>query len=170
MCLYSRQILPRRATKDIVVYKEMIHIQHSDMYKSPFLNYIVTLKYFGDIKFAEGKKSIIRHDINPISFSDIRTQIGSGYFHCHRIIPLLKGMDRYGKYYLNNIPCAVKYSTQWRVIECTIPKGSLYWIGVRNDICSDKLIFNKVLSEKEINQILYNNEKALTNCMLSTTK
>lgn len=166
MCLYSRQILPRRATKDIIVYKEMVHIQRSNMYKTPFLDYKITLENFGHIKLAEGKKSITRYDV-ALRF---RTEIGSGYFHCFRKFPLIPGIGRYGKYYINNIPYRIKYSTQWRVIECIIPKGNLYWIGIHNDICSDKLIFNKVLSEEEINQIIYNNEKALTNRMLIPTR
>lgn len=150
MCLYSKQILPRRATKDIVVYKEVMYVDNlKKVYKTPFAGYYILLSEFGNIKSAIGTISILR---STIPTQKIHTKIGSGYFHCHRCMPLLKGKSRYGAYSTDD--GRIKYNTQWRIVECTIPKGSLYWIGVDYDICSDKLIFNKVLSEEEINQIL----------------
>lgn len=169
MCLYSKQILPRRATKDITVYKEMIK-GCTNKYVSPWRIYPVQHDEIGKILIADGNKKPYR--FIPSLEGKIHSVIERGYFHSFAGIPFslkedymnfhilmcnIKLIGRRGHCYTwlydDN---SFKYTDRYCIVECTIPKGSLYWIGIDGDICSDKLIFNKTVSEEEITQILIN--------------
>lgn len=183
MCLYSKQILPRRATKDITVYKEMMK-GGTNKYISPCRIYPVQQDEIGKILIANGNKKP-HYVIEELGIKGtVCSIIEGGYFHSFVSIPfsLIGIPSSLTEEYLNwhILRCNIKligprehcykwsynndsfiYTGKYRIVECTIPKGSLYWIGIDGDICSDKLIFNKTVSEEEITHMLINQRQQL---------
>lgn len=158
MCLYSKQILPRRAKKDIIVYKQLIDDIRLDM-MTPFQEFKIKPEDFGKVLETTGCKYI-----RPVhSFNQSRFAISIGYFHCFKTFPMkLIGTRVCGSSYLfggwifkepNQL-----LSNSYILVECTIPKGSQYWVGINNTICSDKLILNRILSATELYELARNNK------------
>lgn len=136
MCLYSKQILPRRATKDITVYKVVCKLLNC-VYQTPFKGFLIHENHFGKVITDEKPKHIVREDIF-IRRPSLRrlgtgvTMVESGYFHACQTPE-----DAYNFCLRNLLYKAL-------ILKCTIPKGALYWKGTSGDICSNKIIFNSV--------------------------
>lgn len=158
MCLYSKQILPRRAKKDIIVYKQLIDDIRLGM-MTPFQEFKIKPEDFGKVLETTGYKCI-----RPIhSFDQSRFAISIGYFHCFKTFPMkLIGTRVRGSSYLFDGWTFKKpnhlLSHSYVLVECIIPKGSQYWVGINNDICSDKLILNRILSSTELYELACNNK------------
>ncbi len=137
MCLYSRQILPRRATKDIVCYKVMyknvdVH-SHVISYHTPFQKFIIPVTSLGKVYKAEGNyKKYYYNMAYDVAFGHIGrkwrriTHVDEGYFHAFAKCD----------YAISN--CGHSRC----VVRCVIPKDALYWIGI-DDICATEMIFEK---------------------------
>ena len=128
MCLYSKQILPRRATKDITVYKVVCKVTDF-LYSTPFKGFLIHESHFGKVITDNKPKYIIKRAI----FKGLHVIIvESGYFHA------CQTPENAYNFYLKNLMFRAL------ILKCTIPKGALYWKGILGDICSDKIIFNGV--------------------------
>lgn len=129
MCLYSNQILPRRATKDIVCYKRMTKLSPG-LYITPYYYFRVHRDDFSLELDPRGKPIRIRSKSQNESFHTI---VCGGYFHTY-------GSCDYALQMKLPINSEV-------IIKCIIPKGSLYWKGIANgnsisyELASDRIIF-----------------------------
>lgn len=135
MCLSSKQILPRRATKDIVCYKLFkkktrrkkktgkITVRYQSLFQSKHfygsnaLNIVLNAKVVGHDKpyWAPGVKL---------------TRVQSGYFHAYQTAQ-------------NDL---ILLHTSWTsvvLLKCIIPKGALYYKGINDDICANQMIFTE---------------------------
>lgn len=134
MCLYSRQILPRRATKDIVCYKlfkkktrrKKKNGRIAIRYQSPFqCDHFYGSNMLNTVLHA---KTTIRHNKPYWNQTSKTTRVESGYFHAYQTAR---------NYYTLLI-------TAWKnivLLKCIIPKGALYYKGVNGDICANQMIF-----------------------------
>lgn len=164
MCLYSKQILPRRAKKDIIVYKQLIDNILLGM-MTPFQSFKIKPEDFGKVLETTGYKCVQPvHSSNQFySFNQSRFAISIGYFHCFKTFPMkLIKTTVCGHPYLFN-GWSFKEPNQllsksYILVECTIPKGSQYWVGINDTICSDKLILNRILSATELYEMARNNK------------
>lgn len=142
-------------------------------YVSPWQCYPVLHDEIGKILIANGDKKPhypinVEHQLFCLR-ENVHSIIEGGYFHSFVGIPF--GLE---KLYTDHrtLMCSTRligagykwsynndsfiYTGKYRIVECTIPKNSLYWTGISGDICSDKLIFNRTLSEEEITKMLIN--------------
>lgn len=139
MCLEKKSLIPRIATKDIIVYKILIpennklltpfyknEIEIGKTYKGIFDKYNIIIKN----KRYTFHNSIICFLIS-LFFSKI---IDSGYIHS------------YSNYYLSFNAINWFYGNYYyRIAKCIIPKGTLYFIGKHDDIASRKLKYIKII-------------------------
>lgn len=166
MCLYSEQILPRRAKKDIIVYKELIDDIISGII-TPYQRFKIKPEDFGKVLETTGYKCVkpIFQGLGP------RFAISTGYFHCYKTFPIEITETTSNRELVMGIRHHVLLAGRWRctnqhrlfnrfyvLAECTIPKGSQYWVGIDSTICSDKLILNRILSATELYELARNNK------------
>lgn len=125
MCLYTKQIAPKVAEKDIVVYK--------------VLDYNMGSPYYGLLYHLNRK---ITSDLN---IYDSRWHLGTqlltveeGLHSCTKRIAAYL-IQRYLNIYYK------KSGITYSVYKAIIPKGSKYYIGLNNDIASDALIVKRKL-------------------------
>lgn len=135
MCLLSKQILPRRATKDIVCYKLFkkktkkkkktgevtvryeSRFRNNHVYGPNALNIVLQAKTIGPnvpLWIPETKHTMVR----------------TGYFHAYQTAQ-------------NDL---ISLHTSWAgvvLLKCIIPKGALYYKGINGDICANQMIFEK---------------------------
>lgn len=123
MCLYSKQILPRRATKDIVCYKRMIEVTPT-IYLTPYHQFRVYRENFNHVLHPKGKPTTLYHN-------GWHTVIRGGYFHAY-----------------TNYKYAIQMLYDGEIImKCIIPKGALYWksaadkSSMAHEFASDRMIF-----------------------------
>ena len=166
MCLYSEQILPRRAKKDIIVYKELIDdILLGIM--TPYQKFKIKPEDFGKVLETTGYKCVkpTFQGLGP------RFAISRGYFHCYKTFPIEIAEATSNRELVLGIRYHNLLSGRWSfrkpnqllnrlyiLVECTIPKGSQYWVGINGTICSDKLILNRILSATELYELARNNK------------
>lgn len=126
MCLYTKQILPKVAKKDIVVYKVLDHNMFSPYYG---LSYLLNRKITSKLMRYD-------HVWNPST----------------QIFIVEEGLHAYTKrrvayvkqHYLNKVD-GEDFLTTYSVYKAIIPKGSKYYIGLNGDIASDALIIKRKL-------------------------
>lgn len=124
MCLYTEQIKPKVAEKDIVVYKVLNHNMLSPYYGLSYpLNRKITSKLL-----------CYDHEWSP------RTPIFNIEEGLHAYT---KRRVAYARQHDLNI--LTKESVVYSVYKAIIPKGSKYYIGLDNDIASDALIVKRKL-------------------------
>lgn len=124
MCLCKKSRIPRIAIKDIVVYKIVVPTKNTlNGYKTPYRNCIVYMNnlYHGKFDYQD-----------TLFTSFIRSNIESGYIHSYISLESL-----YNYTHFPNM-CIAK---------CIIPKGTLYWIGDKEDIASRKLKYLDIIVE-----------------------
>lgn len=125
MCLYTKQICPLRARKDIVCYKKFYVWNFS----------IQTLfQFYPIVKPKENHPTLMDDTDIPLGFyrSDhcirgSKYKIFGGMIHAYKTKPklvskLTSNCSRIGLY------------------KCIIPKGTLYYVGIDNDICAKKML------------------------------
>lgn len=122
MCLITKQILPIRARKDIVVYKVLeVHRSHvyGKTFRTPYRWTPVTLH---TTLYARGnvyKKRI------P-SLESLKYEVGRGYIHCYTSMRALRKYNIYGG------------STT--AVKCIIRKGTLYYKSYDDiEICATQV-------------------------------
>lgn len=154
MYLYSKRPLPIRAKKDIKCYKQLV-IEGSDI-KTPYIGHLVEKAKW---RFNDQSRVFELEDLSlgshvlkpkfsfiPYIFSikcnkyDSTYEISKGFIHSY---PSSKYLNiRSWKNIMSKIGTHPTIFTI--TLECTIPKGTLYYIG-RNDYASRKLIVDKIL-------------------------
>lgn len=140
MCLYTKQICPLRARKDIVCYKRLSVVPKiinstfdrdlgitkyakqngkRPKYYTPYRGYLID-----DIPTK--LKTSDKTDLRKIKCSEVCGHvIGGGMFHA----------------YTKRIP----WASNSVVVKCIIPKGTLYFKGIDNDICAKTLILQEII-------------------------
>ena len=141
MCLYTRQILPIRAKKDITCYKALRPVSfynadstigHAARFETPFTKTPVNVpgtlipgRCF--LRFPLYQNSYSRH----FYFGHLRTYtVDKGFIHA----------------YTGQRKAAESLGFPFVVAECTIPKGTLYFISHdKEEICAKQLILNYIV-------------------------
>lgn len=127
MCLYSKNRLPRIAWKPIKVYK-LVQFENGIYFT---LFYYYKLKHKNLVSIFNTLLSIIFNIKKPRyrGYSDLY-EVNNGFFHSFytkRVVDKINNLkSRYPE---------INYT----LIECTIPKFSLYYKGELGDICSNRL-------------------------------
>lgn len=139
MCLLTKQILPCRARKDIVVYKVLedmsffdSHLQIVRCFKTPYQRTKVRLN---DYLIAEGetKTPNFHHSRYFNELIGYRRKIEGGYIHCYTNFTRAKTV----RFYLDD----------GVVVECIIPKGTLYFKSYDgSEICAEKVYVKRVVA------------------------
>lgn len=124
MCLAKLSMMPRIAKRDIVVYK-IAEYEYGTLF-SPFQYNVVKI---GKTQEAEGLNK------RELFLSLFKTYIDEGYIHAYRHLNTAR---RYAYVYTST-------HVKMKVIECIIPKGTLYFIGTGNEIASRKLSYVRIL-------------------------
>lgn len=137
------------ANKDITVYKRLRAVKWKNQYKEGIIftapirkmryhlgyhYYQTNPKFVGSL--LPRYKCKIRKDFTTPPEININKKISLSYIideglHAHPNLDSAKKFKSYKEY----------------IIECTIPKGSTYYLGTNNDIVTDNLILNKVIVE-----------------------
>lgn len=146
MCLFTNKKECDIAKEDIICYKVLrSHIKffkdESKLY-SPIRNY-----YYCDKENIIGNKLVCPEFSNNVSF-----YVPYYCYSVDRGIHGFKDKDSALVFIDNlfNITCNIYYT--YYLYECIIPKGSKYYEGINNDICSEKMIVNKLLLCKVSNK------------------
>lgn len=128
MCLLSKNRLPRIAWKPIKVYK-IVYFENSTYY-TPY--YYYKLKHKNLINVSNTLLNIIFNikRLKYYEYSDCY-KVNNGFFHSF--------YDKIEALYKRKCIAYRDWTKDYTVIECTIPKFSLYYIGVKGDICSNRL-------------------------------
>lgn len=122
MCLIKKSYIPRIALKDKTVYKIVIPDWNGDCY---------TPCQFAHVKLGKTYKGIFRYGQTLLK-SFFKKEINSGFIHA------FTNYDRDEHYKFS-------YSKRFRIAECVIPKGTLYYEGKTSDIASRKLKYLRIL-------------------------
>ena len=142
MCLQSKWIFPRKATKDIVCYKILIKNENGYL-KTPYQHFPIGTIEKLPISIEGGKRKSIKCNIknmkyfykytNNIVYS-IMTELKckeAGYIHAFTNLHHAKWFIKFGKPFHGN------YIT----VKCIIPKGTSYHIAFDGiEICARKMI------------------------------
>lgn len=152
MCLYTKQILPIRARKDITCYKAVIVLKRHDvkLFTSPF--------YWGHLCLGEPyvavpKERLFSRQFSQILYDGIR-RVEEGYIHC------------YIDYELAKECCASRSTAYGRpttcILECIIPKGTLYFKSDDGlEVCAKEILPQDWLMTYERGSVAERNIKVL---------
>lgn len=132
MCLYTKQICPIKARKDITVYKIFHHDLYRDCFYTPFYRTYAKIE------------SILRAKGKMIFFTTVEKErtrcVFGGFIHCYTNLKYTHSMVQMG--YCRNT-C---YNTV--IAECTIPKGTLYFKSDDGkEICAQQVYVKQIVSE-----------------------
>lgn len=128
MCLYTKQICPLRARKDIVCYKRfelLSALKIFNVMKTPVQGTIVHIPKTGEPTVMVACPDCIEklRTIDPIRDRDnARFRIYGGMIHAFTKL----------EYCSSPWPLAI--------FKCIIPKGTLYYKGTLGDICAKKML------------------------------
>ena len=125
MCLYTKQICPLRARKDIVCYKKF-HVWNISL-QTYYRLYIIA-------KPTENHPTLMDDTDAPLCIQKyesfirrgVKYQICRGMIHAYKTKPVFHSSE-FG------YPSMGLY-------KCIIPKGTLYYVGTDNDICAKKML------------------------------
>lgn len=128
MCLYSKNRFPRIAWKPIKVYK-IVNFEDGDYY-TPYYHY--KLKHKNLINILNTLLNVILK-IKKVYYWDYpdSCEVNGGFFHSFHSKAIA----------INKINSSEFYNPliNHTLIECIIPKFSLYYKGEFGDICSNRL-------------------------------
>lgn len=137
MCLQTTWKLPKEAKKDIIVYKCFSNnLWNSHKIVSPFNNfeyitdkvYKTTMKETNDDSYFDDEAGIAKKEYEKINGT--LKNIGEGFHSAKTLERLID--DTY----------------TYRIFECIIPKGSLYYEGLTDLLASNQIIVkNEILPE-----------------------
>lgn len=132
MCLYTKQICPLRARKDIVCYKVVVH--SGRMFITPHQNYVIGDDLPRKIQICD-QKTI--EAVKPPSWSGYRYQVFGGMFHAYAKLDCA-------------IASLIVAEPHLVIIKCIIPKGTLYYKGIiKGDICARTLILQEICGNQD---------------------
>lgn len=129
MCLTTKQKWPKIAWKPITTYKVVYGC--GDFYRTIYQRAKIQIGK----TYRESVSNILQHRQHSIWIND-----GKRYYDFYEGLHSVTEKDRakaIAEYY------NVLYLTE--VVECKIPRFSLYWIGDDSDIVSNKLKYVKIL-------------------------
>ena len=133
MCLFTKQICPLRARKDIVCYKEVVHNGH--LFITPFQNYVIKDDLPRKIQICSQKE--IEAVKLPSTEYPAKYRVFGGMFHAYA---------KLGRA-LVSLMTAKPHSV---IIKCIIPKGTLYYKSVYGgDICARTLILQEICGNQD---------------------
>lgn len=135
MCLYTRQIMPIKARRDITCFKIVLALRRpDDFFITPFMHMHVTI---GEICCAVGPLLP-----KPVRFLSISRPTGvpslycveDGYIHVFTNEEQARGYCK-----LTSVRCT---NFQCYVVKCTIPKDTLYFVSAHRDyeICARNIM------------------------------
>ena len=125
MCLYTKQICPLRARKDIVCYKKF-HVWNFFLKTYYKLQKITKPKENHPTLMDDTNTPLVIYKLHDLS-DVVRYQIFGGMIHAYKTKP---------EYICTN---AFTYPRiGW--YKCIIPKGTLYYVGTNNDICAKQML------------------------------
>ena len=142
MCLQSKWIFPRKATKDIVCYKVLIK-NENEYLKTPYQHFPIGTIEELPITVEGGKRKSIKCNIknmkyyykysNNIVYS-IMAELKckeAGYIHAFTNLHDAEWVPKFSKPSYGN----------YTIVECIIPKGTSYHIAFDGmEICARKMI------------------------------
>lgn len=133
MCLYTNQICPLRAHKDIVCYKVVVH--SGRLFITPHQNYVIGDDLPRKIQICDQKTiEIIK---SPFWQRSYRHMVFGGMFHAYAKLD----------HATTSFTAATPHSV---IIKCIIPKGTLYYKGVRGiEICARTLILQEICGNQD---------------------
>lgn len=111
MCLLTKQLLPRRATKPITVYK-LVYKEHG-MYFTPFMH-----KSIGVYGYIQATGPLTGSPVHDASMTHRMTKVESGYIHAYRHLENAKSWCRF----YDESP-----TRNYKIMECIIEPGTLYY-------------------------------------------
>jgi hypothetical protein len=128
MCLYSTSVTPLIAEEDITVYKLLYNKEGTLLLYAPFYGF----KYTPNKLYINNDTPDIEKydDDETVAFHHIRRKIGKGFFHAYINRDIAKRQLYRDYKHINTI------------LKATIPKGSKYFLGIDDDICSNQIIIN----------------------------
>lgn len=129
MCLTTKQKWPKIAWKPITVYK--VVVKWRDCYKTVYQGASI---HIGKT-YRESVNNMLQNRQCSLDIDECKKYYNF-YEGLHSVIEKDTAQpiaDYFG----------VLYYTE--IVECTIPRFSLYWVGVDNDIVSNKLKYVKIL-------------------------
>lgn len=133
MCLYSTRDKPQIADKDIPCYKVLLY--KNEQYYTPFIDYRVQFEQ----KMVDDTEEIV-----PKAVFDY-FEVEHGYFHTCGTLGAVRNILMQLKV---NSSRSRKPLPKLRIFKATIPKGSAYYEGVREDYCSKELIIHNEIVDK----------------------
>ena len=128
MCLTTKQKWPKIAWKPITVYK--VIYGYPNNYRTLYQRMPIDI---GET-YRESVYNILKNRKYLLMIEE------KGYYEFNEGLHSVK--DRITALAIANY-YEVLYPVQ--IVECTIPRFSLYWIGIDNDIVSNKLKYMKIL-------------------------
>ena len=128
MCLTTKQKWPKIAWKPITVYK--VIYGYPNNYRTLYQRMPIDI---GET-YRESVYNILKNRKYLLKIEE------KGYYEFNEGLHSVK--DRITALAIANY-YEVLYPVQ--IVECTIPRFSLYWIGIDNDIVSNKLKYMKIL-------------------------
>ena len=124
MCLLTKQKWPKIAWKPITTYK----VVYSLGYYPVFLTLFQCVPILIGETYKETLRNIFRsREKGPVNYA------------------MYKGLHSNTRKYQSEIIAYYYENYNTKVVECIIPRFSLYWIGNNNDIVSNKLKYAKTL-------------------------
>lgn len=137
MCLKVKFPFPKKAKKDIKVYKVLMHNERKDIFYSPYMQAKTNVT---DVNDLSGK-----HILKIIFNAIFKGKVEDGFIHCCKELDLALKME---KILYMTIYCFDETENTWLVpviYECTIPKGTYYYEN-KDFIASRKLMYNKQIN------------------------
>ena len=122
MCLVKKSFIPRIALYPKRVYKLINRIYNIKKknydYITPYAHYPIKIgeTYIGEFKYS------------TLTGSFTASTLNDGYIHCFKDLKSARNSKIFG-----------------RPVECIIPAGTLYWIGVGGEIATRKLKYIKLV-------------------------
>ena len=144
MCLLTKMIAPRRATRDIVCYKVLVEVINGSAYFTPSFRYQMEIGKQYDIScnlLMDTKKLNKLWQSFQISDCPKGTYpIGPGFFHA---LTNKKEAERLNGMYVYTGDTLVS-------VECIIPAGTLYYISEdKSQICAKSLKLIKIIGNDQ---------------------
>lgn len=131
MCLYKKSYIPRIALRDITTYKVVYNYSTSDedTFYTCYIDNPIKLNQTYTGKFEQ-------FHIYGLLKSFFKENISDGFIHSYSEVHTAY-LCKY------NFMCYHPYN--YKIVECVIPAGTLYFIGRYNEIASRRLKYIKTI-------------------------
>ena len=163
MCLFTFQIMPIKARRQITVYKvvKRKYKKRKPIYTTPIMKRHVYLnqpmvdegrKMPKDRSFFTKKGDYVNISKRPRKDAKPIYTIEEGYIHCCATIDdAIRWIETNRHLFPSNGKSILKYMYNWAIIECTIEPGTLYYKSFENDqLCAKSLTPKNIVLEAKI--------------------